>query len=104
MLKYISRRLSYTLLVLTLISLVVFLIFALLPADPAALTCGKSCNPQVIEANRHRLGLDVSVWQQWWRFIVGLFQGRTYGEAEALIKCPAPALVTHLIAMSVLQK
>ena len=91
MLKYIGRRLSYTLLVLTLISLVVFLIFALLPADPAALTCGKSCNPQVIEANRHRLGLDVSVWQQWWRFIVGLFQGRTYGEAEALIKCPAPA-------------
>ena len=91
MLKYIGRRLSYTLMVLTLISLVVFLIFDLLPADPAALTCGKSCSPQVIEANRQRLGLDVSVWQQWWRFIVGLFAGREYGEAEALIQCPAPA-------------
>ena len=59
MLKYLARRLSATFLVITLVSMSVFGIFAVLPMDPAALTCGKACSPAVIEANRHRLGLDV---------------------------------------------
>jgi len=42
-------------------------------------------------SHRRRLGLDVPVWEQWWRFIVGLFAGRTYGEGAAQFFCPAPA-------------
>lgn len=91
MLKYIGRRVAYTLAILVLISLVVYLIFDVLPMDPARLTCGKTCRPDVVEANRHRLGLDVSVWQQWWRFIVGLFKGRDYAEGAAAFHCPAPS-------------
>ena len=56
MLKYLVRRISATLVVLTLISMSVFLIFDVLPMDPARLTCGKACSPAVVEANRHRLG------------------------------------------------
>ena len=91
MLKYIARRVAYTMMILVLISLVVYLIFDVLPMDPARLTCGKTCRPDVVEANRHRLGLDVSVWQQWWRFIVGLFKGRDYAEGAAAFHCPAPS-------------
>ncbi len=36
----------------------VFFLFNMLPGDPARLTCGKACSPAIIEANRHRLGLD----------------------------------------------
>ena len=42
------------------------LLFSVLPGDPARLTCGKACTPAIIEANRHRLGLDLPVWQQYW--------------------------------------
>jgi peptide/nickel transport system permease protein len=59
--------------------------------DPAALTCGKACYPAVVEANRHRLGLDVPVYVQYGRFVKGLVAGRTYGEGAATITCPAPA-------------
>lgn len=59
--------------------------------DPAALTCGKACSPTVIEGNRHRLGLDVTLPVQYGRFVKGLFVGRTYGEGAATIECPAPA-------------
>jgi peptide/nickel transport system permease protein len=90
-LKYISRRLAYTLVVLVLVSLVVFIIFNFLPIDPARLTCGKSCFPALIEANRHRLGLDVPWWEQWFRFMQGLFLGRNYAEGSAAIHCGAPA-------------
>jgi peptide/nickel transport system permease protein len=91
MLKYLARRLSATLLVLTLVSMSVFGIFAVLPMDPAALTCGKGCSPAVIEGNRHRLGLDVPVQVQYGRFVKGLFVGRDYGDGAAAFHCPAPA-------------
>ena len=61
MLKYVIRRLAATAVILTLVSMSVFVIFAVLPMDPAKLTCGKACFPAVVEANRHRLGLDVPV-------------------------------------------
>jgi peptide/nickel transport system permease protein len=90
-LKYLARRISATVVVLVLVSMSVFGIFAVLPMDPAALTCGKACYPAVVEANRHRLGLDVSVPVQYGRFVKGLVAGRTYGEGAATIECPAPA-------------
>lgn len=91
MLKYLARRLSATFLVLIFVSMSVFGIFAVLPIDPAALTCGKTCTPPIIEANRHRLGLDVPVQVQYGRFVKGLVVGRNYGEGAASFSCPAPA-------------
>lgn len=91
MLKYVTKRLAYTVVVLVLVSLVVFIIFNFLPIDPARLTCGKSCFPALIEANRHRLGLDVPWWEQWFRFMHGLFAGRNYAEGAAALHCGAPS-------------
>ena len=91
MLKYLIRRLAATALVITLVSMSVFVIFADLPMDPARLTCGKACTPSIIEANRHRLGLDVPVQVQYGRFVKGLVAGRHYGEGVASFDCPAPA-------------
>ncbi len=89
------------------VSAVVFMIFSILPFDPAALTCGQRCTPQIIEANRARLGLDMPLYQQYWMFLSGIFLGRTYGTGSAAFSCPAPsfgysfnenACVTDLIA------
>ena len=81
-----------TLLILLAVSFTVYLIFALLPYDPAALTCGKNCNdPGIIEANRIRLGYDKPFWEQYWQFLVGLFAGRNFGTGAAAIYCAAPA-------------
>ena len=89
---YITRRIIGMLAMLLLLSLVVFLLFSVLPTDPARLTCGKSCTPEIIEANRHRLGLDLPVWQQYWEFLKGLFVGRTYGSGTQTFQCDAPCL------------
>ncbi len=66
MTAYVIRRVLTGLLILVLLSMLTFVLFSVLPADPAALTCGKNCTPQVIEANRVRLGLDLPLWQQYW--------------------------------------
>src|SRR5512146_2877709 len=101
------RRFALMFLLLFLISVSVFFLFNLLPGDPARLTCGKACTPQIIEANRHRLGLDEPPVVQYEKFVAGIFFGRTFSaDSPQPIKCPAPclgysfnrhALVTDLI-------
>ena len=89
---YIVRRLIAMVLMLIALSMIVFLIFNALPADPARLTCGKSCSPAIIEANRHRLGLDKPLVDQYTDFAKGLVVGRTYGSGSATFECHVPCL------------
>jgi peptide/nickel transport system permease protein len=89
---YIVRRLIAMVLMLIALSMIVFLIFNALPADPARLTCGKSCSPQIVAANRHRLGLDRPLVNQYGSFVKGIFVGRTYGEGKATFSCHVPCL------------
>ena len=89
--RFILRRGIFALLTILLVSVVVYGVFALLPFDPAALTCGQKCTPQVIEANRIKLGFDKPLWEQYWLFLSGIFLGRTYGAGAAEFICPAPS-------------
>ena len=91
MLFFITRRLFFALVLLFVVSAFTYVIFAALPSDPAALTCGKNCRPEVIAQNRVRLGYDKSIPVQYANFIGGIFTGRTYGAAEG-VHCPAPSL------------
>ncbi|MGH3099185.1 MAG: ABC transporter permease [Streptosporangiales bacterium] len=104
---YVVRRIVAMFLTLIALSILVFLLFAALPVNPAALTCGKSCTPEVIHANEVRLGYDKPLYVQYGTFVKGVFAGRTYGSGTATFECPAPCLgysfargenVTHLIA------
>jgi peptide/nickel transport system permease protein len=78
---------------LFLLSVTVFFLFSLLPGDPARLTCGKACSPEIVESNRHRLGLDEPVLVQYQKFVTGIFAGRTFSpESPEPIQCEAPCL------------
>ena len=92
MFPYIVRRIFVMFLMLTLLSIVVFLLFNAVPTDPARLTCGKSCTPEVIAANRIRLGLDQPLLTQYLEWIKGFFVGRTYGTGSATFECSRPCL------------
>ena len=90
---YIIRRLIAMVGMLIALSMIVFFLFDVLPADPARLTCGKACTPQIIEANRHKLGLrPAASYVQYGEFVKGIFVGRTYGEGKARSTATAPCL------------
>ena len=81
------------LILLFLLSVTVFFLFSLLPGDPARLTCGKACSPEIVESNRHRLGLDDPVLVQYQKFVSGLFVGRVFSpDSPEPIVCDAPCL------------
>lgn len=93
MVAYLIRRVIGMVVLLFLLTLAVFFLFNLLPGDPARLTCGKACTPQLIEANRHRLGLDEPVIVQYEKFVSGIFLGRVFSpESPDPIVCHAPCL------------
>jgi peptide/nickel transport system permease protein len=90
---YVVRRVLQMFLLMFLLSIVVFFLFNLLPGDPARLTCGKACTPEIIEANRHRLGLDEPPLTQYVKFVSAIFVGRTFSpDSPAPIICDAPCL------------
>ena len=93
MVAYLIRRVIGMFVLLFLLTLAVFFLFNLLPGDPARLTCGKACTPQLIEANRHRLGLDDPVIVQYEKFVSGIFFGRVFSpDSPEPIVCHAPCL------------
>ncbi len=93
MFAYLVRRVLLMVMLLFLLSVTVFLLFSILPGDPARLTCGKACTPAIIEANRHRLGLDEPPLTQYVKFVSGVFVGRTFSaDSPAPIECSAPCL------------
>jgi peptide/nickel transport system permease protein len=89
---YITRRVLAMFGMLIALSMVTFFMFSVVPADPARLSCGKTCTPQIIQANRELYGLDKPTWQQYTDFAKGLVVGRTYGSGPTLVECPAPCL------------
>ncbi len=108
MTAYIVRRVGVGIGLLFLLSVIVFFLFSILPADPARLTCGKICTPAILETNRARLGLDKPVVEQYVIFVTGIFAGRVFGpDSPDPVVCNAPCLgysftqheeVTSLIA------
>ena len=93
MTAYIIRRVLGMITLLFLLSIAVFVLFNMLPGDPARLTCGKACTPAVIEQNRARLGYDQPLHIQYVKFVSGIFVGRTFSEnSPQPIQCEAPCL------------
>ncbi|WFB10552.1 ABC transporter permease [Streptomyces sp. LX-29] len=89
---YIGRRLLGVTGVLLAIAAVTFTIFYVLPSDPAAAACGKSCSSERLAAIREHMGLDQPLWRQFMDFVTGIFTGRTMGTGQYELHCDFPCL------------
>ncbi|MEV5507668.1 ABC transporter permease [Streptomyces orinoci] len=92
MILYIGRRLLGVIGVLIAIAAVTFTIFYVLPSDPAAAACGKSCSAERLAAIRAHMGLDQPLWRQFGDFVTGIFTGRTMGSGQYTLHCHFPCL------------
>ncbi|MCC0575163.1 ABC transporter permease [Streptomyces californicus] len=92
MIAYLARRCLGVAGVLLAICAVTFVIFYLLPADPAAAACGKTCSPERLAEVRRFMGLDQPVWRQFGDYLVGIFAGRELGSGPHALQCGFPCL------------
>ncbi|HAU5566561.1 TPA: ABC transporter permease [Serratia fonticola] len=73
--SYLLKRLLLMIYTLLVVSLLVFGITQLLPADAAVTLLGQNATPEALAAVRERLGLDAPAWLQYWHWLSQALQG-----------------------------
>jgi peptide/nickel transport system permease protein len=88
MLGFFGRRLLYLVPVLLAVTVLTFLIAALLPGDLAYVMLGDQATPEKIAALRQQMGYDLPLWQrylQWLGNVVLGDLGRSFRTGEAVL-------------------
>jgi peptide/nickel transport system permease protein len=80
-LRYFVRRVLWACVLFLAVTLVTFMIFFVIPADPARQVCGQRATPQCIERARHFLHLDQPVIVQYGQFLNRLVVHQSLGRS-----------------------
>jgi peptide/nickel transport system permease protein len=75
MLRYLVRRLLLLVPILFGVSLLIFFWIRALPGSPAESLLGERATPRLVEAYRHRYGLDQPVYVQYWKYLETTIHG-----------------------------
>jgi len=75
MLYFILRRILQLIPVVIGVTLILFLLFYIIPEDPARLILQKGASPEALENLRAKLGIDKPLYIQYWRYVKNLFSG-----------------------------
>jgi peptide/nickel transport system permease protein len=77
--RYLIRRLLWAFVLFVAVTIVTYIIFYAIPADPARLACGQRATPECIQRAAHYLGTDRPVYIQYWKFFSRLMPVSTSG-------------------------
>jgi peptide/nickel transport system permease protein len=80
-LRYFIRRLLWACVLFVAVTLVTFVIFFVIPADPARQVCGQRATADCIQRARHFLGLDQPMIVQYGRFLDRLVVHQSLGRS-----------------------
>ncbi|RXH29719.1 peptide ABC transporter [Bradyrhizobium nanningense] len=75
MAAYIVHRLIWTVIVMVMVGIFVFLLLRLAPGDPAAILAGDSATPQMIDGIREKLGFNDPLPVQFVHWALGILRG-----------------------------
>ncbi|MBP2846975.1 ABC transporter permease [Dickeya oryzae] len=93
--SYLLKRLLLVIYTLLVVSILVFSITQLLPADAAVTLLGQHATPEALAAVRARLGLDAPAWMQYWHWLAAALHG-DFGVSMRTNLPVAPTLLTAL--------
>ncbi len=104
MFRYLVRRLLWAGVLFIAVTMVSYIIFFLVPAEPARLICGAQCPPDQVARVRKEVGLDRPVWHQYASFVEGIVihqsLGRSYATRQPvteIIKDAAPITASIIV-------
>ncbi|HLV89758.1 MAG: ABC transporter permease [Acidimicrobiales bacterium] len=88
--RHVLTRVALTIPMILILATVVFVVLRVLPGDPVTSSLGPRGNPEVREAMRDQLGLDLPIWAQYGRYLGSLF---TFDLGNALTSGRRPVAV-----------
>jgi peptide/nickel transport system permease protein len=80
---YLIRRIAWACVLFIATTFVTYIIFFMVPADPAALVCGRNCDAKEVARTAHFLGTDQPVYVQYGRFMKRLVVDHSLGRSFA---------------------
>ncbi|SED27767.1 peptide/nickel transport system permease protein [Nocardioides exalbidus] len=96
MFAYVVKRLISGVLVVTLVSMAIFLLFWFGPSSPAQPICDREtsnrCTAAKLDIYEKTLGYDNPVYEEYGKYVKGIFVGRTLTIASNEYQCDAPCL------------
>ena len=120
MFRYLVRRILWAFVLFIAVTLVSYIIFFLVPAEPARLVAGPQAPPDAVERARKFLHLDEPIWKQYLRFLHTLSPvtfdgarpelkapslGRSFAtrqEVNKIVKAAAPITISLVIGGAIL--
>src|SRR5947209_1308813 len=98
MIEFLIRRIFWAVFLFFAATILTYVIFFVIPTDPAALAAGKAASdPKVVASIRHAMGLDQPVWKQYglfvWRLVAHGDFGRSFVNqisVRAILSARAP--------------
>ena len=81
MFRYLIRRMLWACLLFVVITLVTYVIFFIIPANPAKLSCGQRATELCIKSAEKTLGLDKPVYVQYGKFLERLVIHQNLGKS-----------------------
>jgi peptide/nickel transport system permease protein len=81
MFRYLIRRLLWAIMLFVVITLVTFVIFFMIPVNPAKQACGQRATPTCIKLASHNLGLDRPIHIQYLKFMDRLVIHQNLGKS-----------------------
>jgi peptide/nickel transport system permease protein len=118
--RYLVRRILWAFVLFIAVTLVSYIIFFLVPAEPARLVAGPQAPPDAVERARKFLHLDEPIWKQYLRFLHSLSPitfdgarpelkepslGRSFAtrqEVNKIVKAAAPITISLVIGGAIL--
>jgi peptide/nickel transport system permease protein len=118
--RYLVRRILWAFVLFIAVTLVSYIIFFLVPAEPARLVAGPQAPPDAVERARKFLHLDEPIWKQYLRFLHSLSPvtvdgarpevktpslGRSFAtrqEVNKIVKAAAPVTISLVIGGAIL--
>jgi peptide/nickel transport system permease protein len=118
--RYLVRRILWAFVLFIAVTLVSYIIFFLVPAEPARLVAGPQAPPEAVERARKFLHLDDPIWKQYLRFLHSLSPitfdgarpelktpslGRSFAtrqEVNKIVKAAAPITISLVIGGAIL--
>ena len=81
MFRYLIRRLLWAAVLFVVITAVTYVIFFIIPANPAKLACGQRATQDCIDRAEHTLGLDKPLYVQYGKFLSRLVIHQNLGKS-----------------------
>ena len=79
MTQFLIRRVFWALFLFVAATGVTYVLYYVIPSDPARITCGTACTDQVKHHIQHMMGLDLPLYRQYWNFVWGLVRHGSFG-------------------------